>query len=146
MVSGPRWAYADTSILVKRYVREPGSADAGRLTSAHEVVTSRLAHVEVVSALYGKHRGGTLAPRSLTAAVARFEEERRWWTLVELVPLVLARAEDIIRRIPVRTADAIHIASALFFQEAVGIAVPFLTSDARQRRSAEKAGLRVRWV
>ncbi|MBM3471268.1 MAG: type II toxin-antitoxin system VapC family toxin [Armatimonadetes bacterium] len=145
-MSVPRWAYADTSVLVKRYVREPGSSEAGRLTSAHDLVTSRLARVEIISALYTKHRGGTLPDRSLATALERCADERRWWTLVELAPVVLSRAEDVIRRIPTRTADAIHIASALFFKDATGTDVPFLTSDARQRSSAEAVGLRVLWV
>lgn len=145
-MSDPRWTYVDTSVLVKRYVRESGSAEAGRLTSEYDVVTSRLAPVEVISALYARHRGGVLSARSLATALERHEDERRWWTLVELAPVVLARSEDVIRRTPARAADAIHIASALFFQEAMGTGVPFLTSDARQRSSAEAAGLRVWWV
>jgi hypothetical protein len=43
-------------------------------------------------------------------------------------------------------ADALHLASALFFGEAVGISVPFSTADARQRRSAESLGMNVIWV
>jgi len=75
--------------------------------------------VEVISALYARHRGGALSARSLATAIELHEDERRWWTL---------------------------IASALFFQEAMGTGVPFLTSDARQRSIAEAAGLRVWWV
>ncbi len=145
-MNAPRWAYVDASVLVKRYVREMGSAEAGRLTSAHEVVTSRLARVEIISALYARHRSGALPTRSLATALERCDDERRWWTLVELAPVVLSRAEDVIKRTPTRAADAIHIASALFFKEATGTDVLFLTSDTRQRSSAEAAGLRVRWV
>lgn len=50
-MSDPRWTYVDTSVLVKRYVREPGSAEAGRLTSEYDVVTSRLTQRRVTSKL-----------------------------------------------------------------------------------------------
>jgi predicted nucleic acid-binding protein len=145
-VTRARWAYADTSVLVKRYVREPGSSEASKLTSTYTIVTSAFASVELLSALYGKQRGGSLTARALRRAVALYEEERSRWTIVELTSMILGRAEDVIRRVPARTADALHIASALFFGEALGVAVPLLTADLRQRTSAENLRMNVIWV
>jgi predicted nucleic acid-binding protein len=142
----PRWIYADTSIVVKRYVRESGSDQANRITSARDIATSALTSVEVVSTLFGKHRGGYLSTRSLEAALAQHELEKRYWTVIELTPLVLARAEDIIRRVAARTADAVHVASAVFFSEAAGIQLPLATADAKQRQSAEDLGMQVLWI
>jgi predicted nucleic acid-binding protein len=107
-------------------------------------VTSALAPVEVVSALCAKHRGGTLTARHLSAALARFAEDHRWLDLIELVPPVLSRAEEVVRQTPARAIDAIHIASLLFLQEATGEQYVFLTADAKQRRGAQAAGLTVR--
>jgi len=140
------WVYADTSVLVKRYIRESGSGEANRVTSARDVVTSALTSVEIVSALFAKRRGGSLSARSLETALARHENEKRHWTVVELTPLILARAEDIIRRVSARTADAIHVASAAFFSEATRARLPVATADARQRQSAEALGMQVLWV
>jgi len=145
-VTRAAWAYADTSVLVKRYVREPGSSEASKLTSTYTIVTSALASVELLSALYGKQRGGSLTERALQRAVRLYEEERPKLTIVELTASILGRAEDVIRRVPARTADALHLASALFFGEAVGLPVRFLTADVRQRASAESLGLSVIWV
>ena len=140
------WAYADTSVLVKRYVREHGSAEASRLTSRYAIVTSAFASLELLSALYGKQRGGSLTERALRRAVALYEKERPKWTVVELTSVILGRAQDVIRHVPARTADALHIASALFFGEAVGVPVPLLTADLRQRTIAENLRMNVIWI
>jgi hypothetical protein len=63
-----------------------------------------------------------------------------------MAPGVLLKAESVIRTVPTRTLDALHIASALFFQETGGGELPFLTADGKQRRSAEAAGLKVRFI
>lgn len=60
--------------------------------------------------------------------------------------MILGRAEDVIRHAPVRTADALHLASALFFAEALGMPVPLLTADGRQRVSAETLQMNVIWI
>ncbi len=140
------WLYVDTSVLVKRCVQEPGSDAASRATSAYAVVTSALAPLEALSSIAAKHRGGSLRASAFLAALRRLEEERSTWTLVEIVPAVLLRAESVIRAVPTRTLDAIHIASALFFQETGGAEVAFLTADSKQRQSAEAAGLTVRSI
>ncbi|MGH7274161.1 MAG: hypothetical protein ACREIQ_06885 [Nitrospiria bacterium] len=42
-----------------------------------------------------------------------------------------------------KTLDAIHIASALMFQSASGIRVPFVTGDARQFEMANQLAMHV---
>jgi hypothetical protein len=37
--------------------------------------------------------------------------------------------------------DAMHIASAVIFQEAIGISITFITSDKKQQTAAEDNGL-----
>jgi len=137
------WAYIDTSVLVKRYVREPGTVEAIRLTSGHRVVISAYGLLELTSALHAKHRSGGLSTNGLRTALASAAKERPWWTLVEVTPSVLGRAEDVLRRVTARAADALHIASSLIFQESLGASIPFLTADAKQRAGAETLGLYV---
>ena len=135
------WLYADTSVLVQRLVREPGSAAASRATEGAVIVTSALAPVETLSAITAKHRGGSLRLPAFRAALGRLEVERAKWVLVEVSPGVLLRAWDVVRDLPTRTLDAIHIASALFFRDTGGLEMAFLTADQRQRESATAAGL-----
>jgi predicted nucleic acid-binding protein len=145
MMADP-WLYVDTSVLVKRCVQEPRSDAASRATSGYAIVTSALAPLEALSAISAKHRGGWLAATAFRGALRRLDEERSRWTLIEIIPAVLLRAESVFRAVPSRTLDAVHIASALFFQEIGGADIPFLTADERQRQSAEASGLRVRSI
>jgi hypothetical protein len=46
----------------------------------------------------------------------------------------------------VRTLDALHIASALTFQDASGLTIPFITGDATQSDAAQYLALTVIWV
>ncbi len=53
-----RRAYFDTSVLVKLYVWEDGSAMARTLPRRHRCVVSAIAPVEVVSALHRRAAAG----------------------------------------------------------------------------------------
>jgi uncharacterized protein len=67
------------------------------------------------------------------------DDERGKWVLIETGPAVLRRDEQVIRQTATRTLDAVHIASALFFQDTAGLDLSFLTADRRQRESAVAA-------
>jgi hypothetical protein len=62
---------------------------------------------------------------------------------VELTAQVLGRAEQLLHAESIRTQDVLPIASALEVGSALGEKPPFLTSDARQRVAAQRAGLQV---
>lgn len=59
---------------------------------------------------------------------------------------VLLRAESVAGMAPVRTLDAVHVASALVFEAETDLHPSFITGDAGQRRAAEALGLRVVFV
>jgi predicted nucleic acid-binding protein len=140
------WAYFDTSILVKRYVRESGSTQAHALLRRHRFLSSALAPVEAISALSRRRAAGDLSQRHFLSIQTRLQKDRAYWELVEMSSLVLTRAEDLIAQVALRTLDAIHVASALVFQAASGLHIPFITGDGRQRDAAEQFGLEVIWV
>ena len=141
-----RWAYFDTSVLVKRYVRENGTARARSLLRRFRFLSSAVAPLEVMSALCRRRAMNHLAERDFTAIVSRIREDREYWELVEMSPLVLGRAEELIQRMSLRTLDAVHVASALAFETASGMRIPFVTADARQRDAAGQVALNVVWV
>jgi len=140
------WAYFDTSAIVKRYVREAGSPRARTLLRSHRVLTSALAPLEATSSLRRRRDAGDLADRDFMAVLARLRQDRSHWTIVELGPLVLDRAEDLLARTPVATLDAIHLASALFFESMRGRRVPFVTADVQQRAVAGRLSLDLVWI
>ena len=137
------WAYFDTSALVKRYVRERGTLEARKLLRNYKVLSSSIAPIELLSALTRRHGQKELSGHDYTAILSRVKQDRAFWELVEITPAVLTRAEEIALNIKVRTLDAIHVASAVIFQDSTGSSLPFITSDERQLEAAQKCGLEV---
>ncbi|HWF62775.1 MAG TPA: type II toxin-antitoxin system VapC family toxin [Nitrospira sp.] len=121
-----RWAYFDTSVLVKRYVKEQGSAAAWRLLQQYRFLSSAVAPVEVLSILSRRHTLGELTQRDVFAIRSRLHKDRSYWEFVEVGEIVLNQAEDLAQKIGLRTLDALHLASVLTFQAASGLTFPSL--------------------
>jgi predicted nucleic acid-binding protein len=145
-VTPTRWAYFDTSVLVKRYVKEEGSATARRLLQRYRFLSSAIAPVEALSALSRRRTAGELARRDFLAIRSRLHKDRSYWELVEVGAIVLSQAEELVQKTGLRTLDALHVASALSFQAASGLTIPFITADARQREAAETLALNLIWI
>ena len=141
-----RWAYFDTSVLVKRYVKEQGSTAARRLLQQYRFLSSAVAPVEALSALSRRCTLGDLAQRDFVAIRSRIHKDRSYWELVEVGEIVLNQAEELALKIGLRTFDALHLASALTFQAASGLTIPFITADAKQRKAAEALSINLIWV
>lgn len=109
--------YLDTSVLVKLYTREPDSAECERIVAGHRIVSSELLYTELWSALLAKERNGVLSPDHRQRVWQLFEEHLLD-EIVELVGLdgtVVREAAEVIARVhprvPLRTLDAIHLAT-----------------------------------
>ena len=98
-------AYFDTSVLVKCFVREPGTEKAMRLVGRHGVVSSMLAPIELVGALRRQEASGGLTRLQREAARLRLRVERPGWMLLAIDPHVLARAETLVATEAVKTLD-----------------------------------------
>lgn len=140
------WAYFDTSVLVKRYVKEAGSSAARKLLQRYRFLSSAVAPVEVLSALSRRRTAGELTQRDFLAIRSRLHKDRAYWELVEVGPIVLSQAEELVQRTGLRTLDSLHVASALTFQAASGMTIPFITADIRQREAADKLALNLIWI
>ncbi|MGQ0694798.1 MAG: type II toxin-antitoxin system VapC family toxin [Nitrospiraceae bacterium] len=145
-MTAARWAYFDSSVLVKRYVKEEGSLAAGRLFRRYRFLSSAIAPVEVLSALSRRRIRGELTQRDFLAIRLRLHKDRGYWELVEVSAIVLSQAEELVQKSGLRTLDALHVASALTFQTASGLTVPFITADVRQREAAEVLPLNLVWI
>lgn len=66
--------------------------------------------------------------------------------MIEVGPIVLSHAEELVEKTGLRTLDALHVASALSFQAAVSLTIRFVTADIRQREAAEALSLNLVWV
>lgn len=145
-MSQTRWAYFDTSVLVKRYVKEQGSAAARRLLQRYRFLSSAVAPVEVVSILSRRRTLGELTQRDFVAIRSRLRKDRSYWGLVEVGESVLNQAEELAQKTGLRTLNALHLASVLTFQAASGLTIPFITADLRQRKAAEMLAINMIWV
>ncbi len=106
------------------------------------LVTSALTIVEIERALRRATREGR-------ASAVRIREARRWVRefrdSCDLIPMedhVLERAAQDFEVEPVRTLDALHIASALLWEERLG-AVALVSCDKRLRDNALAYGMEV---
>lgn len=103
---------------MKRYVKEAGSSASRKLLQRYQFLSSALAPVEALSALSRRRTTGEITQRDFLAIRSRLHKDRDYWELVEVGPIVLSQAEELVQRTGLRTLDALHVASALTFQAA----------------------------
>jgi predicted nucleic acid-binding protein len=140
------FAYFDTSILIKNYIKETGSRRARGLLRRYRFISSVIAPVEIFSALYRRESAEELEEKDLSAILTRIREDRLYWKLVEVSSLVLSRSEELVQWTGLRTLDALHLASLITIKDALGIHIPFITGDRRQRDAAKQLQLDTIWV
>lgn len=134
--------YLDSSALVKRYVAEAGSADvAAAIAEARLLATAIISRAEVTAALAKAVRLGLATRNDAAAGLADFEAD--WPDLIrlEVSEAVVARAASVAWQQGLRGYDAVHLASALRWQEALGDPVTVATYDRELWRGAQTSGL-----
>ncbi len=150
--------YLDSSALIKRYQKEPGTEalhaslqeEAKGLRS---VFTSVLTYAEIHSALARRAREKLLSPEEAAVLQDEFDAD---WVLsigpIELGTNVLGFVRNLVKGFPLRGADAIHLASALWLRDMskLGMKVDqytgplvFVTSDKQLARAASKHKMEV---
>ncbi|MGH9843835.1 MAG: type II toxin-antitoxin system VapC family toxin [Blastocatellia bacterium] len=142
--------YLDTSALVKRYVREPGSKWVGTLAdtaAGHTIVTVEITRVEAAAAIAAKHR----APKGITrlerdAAVSLFLNHcLTQYEIVPLAPSVFSQAISLTQNHNLRGYDAVQLSAALFANQLLlnrGMAgLIFIAADAYLLQAASAENL-----
>ena len=136
--------YLDASALVKRYVTERGSRETGELSAKAVVVaTSLVSRAEVAAALAKAVRLGIVEPDNGRRAQRAFASQ---WPDIAKVPVteaLMSRAEALAWDFALRGYDAVQLASALTWQEAVGAEITLATFDRQLWAAGKKAGIRI---
>lgn len=136
--------YLDASALVKRYVTERGSRETGELSAKADVVaTSLVSRAEVAAALAKAVRLGIVEPDNGRRAQRAFASQ---WPDIARVPMteaLMSRAEALAWDFALRGYDAVQLASALTWQEAVGAEITLATFDRQLWDAGKKAGIRI---
>jgi uncharacterized protein len=136
--------YADTSALVKLFVTEANSNDTRRiLQDAQALGTGLLTRAELGAAFARGVRRGILREEQAL-------EARRWlslvwptWVIISIYDAIVTRAESLAWLYGLRGYDAVHLASALVWQEQLAHAITLATFDQELWEAAGSAGLDV---
>lgn len=112
------------------------------LQRAEIVVASELTLVEVDRVLVRSLALGESTEAATAARRAQMQEAASRWQVLHVTDGIMARARRAFPSEPVRTLDALHLASALEAAAAVS-GLELLSLDARVRRSGELLGFRL---
>jgi predicted nucleic acid-binding protein len=136
--------YADTSALVKLFVREEGS-DATRkmLQQAQILGTGLLTRAELGSALARGAQQGYLMPGEALEARHRLDVVWGSWAHIALDEALVSRAEQLAWEYGLRGYDAVHLAAAQVWHEELGDRIVLATFDRALWEAAKLAGLNV---
>lgn len=133
--------FFDTSALVKRYHREPGSDRINAIFDDQDnvLIISELAIVEMASALQRKRNRGEITLHAMNGAMAQFDNA----VLNDLIVLgfrsgFIQQARDLVRQRSLRTLDALQLTAALEFS---ALAPVFVCADEGLCRTASDVGL-----
>lgn len=140
--------YADTSVLVKRHLTEPGSAWVRALLVPHAgnlIITAQVSLVELYSVINRRVRENAISPLRYTRIIAI--SDRIWssqYDIIGLSPALVSETRDLLERHPLRAYDAVQLASALrarrLFLAADLTAPIFLSADDRLLLAAQAEG------
>jgi predicted nucleic acid-binding protein len=137
--------YLDASALVKRYVAETGSADvAALIEGARLTATALISRAEVSAALAKAVRIGLANREAAAAGLADFDADWNDMIRLEVSEAAVARAAALAWSLALRGYDAVHLACALTWHEALGVPVTVATYDRQLWHAARGSGLE-RW-
>ncbi len=150
--------YLDSSALVKHYIQEAGTPRIENLLRVEEdasrpVFTSVLTFAEIHAAVARRMKDKCLSYREFVRSRKRFDSD---WAFgispVELGVNVLGFVRGIVMQFPLKGADTIHLASALWLRDTArlsaklgvrGEKVIMVTSDKQLASAAKQSHLDV---
>lgn len=128
--------YSESSAVLAWLLGELRGKEVRRvLSEAARVVSSTLTQVECARALSRAVGSGRLGRGEELAALQLMDRAATTWVTLEMSGRILARARGSFPVEPVRTLDALHLATALTFREALPELL-VLSLDERVRANA----------
>ncbi len=134
--------YLDTSVAVKLFIPEPDSDECELITGNDGFLSSELLFSEMYAAVLAKERCGHISPAAREKIWDRFENLMADNTvhLIKLDGMVVREAVEVMAQVhpdvPLRTLDAIHLATYLSVD-----AGPLFTKDRRMIEAAKKLNI-----
>ena len=136
-----RIVYAESSAVLSWLLGEAGQqAVVDELAQADRVVTSVLTAIECSRALSRARDMRRVKPAEELAALRLLDQAAASWSVLDISDRVADRARGAFPHEPVRTLDALHLATAVAFADALG-ALRVLSLDDRVRQNAGALGM-----
>lgn len=136
--------YFDTSALVKRYVNEAGSEDVANLLKAAEYqAVSIVMEAELPAALACAVRIGAITERDGQEALKAWEEDSEELLWIQLPQTLAKHAGQLAWQDGLRGYDAMHLATAVWWQTNLEQDLVVATYDRELWRAAKQHGLSV---
>jgi predicted nucleic acid-binding protein len=136
--------YADTSALIKKYVKETGSEQVFAYFDSFTIIgTAALTQAEMAAAMVKAVRLGWVNETEISAAWGDFLSHWPAYTRLPVSTGILERAASLIWRHGLRAYDSVHLASALVWKEIMADEVVFACFDKNLLKAARQEGLEV---
>ena len=135
--------YADTSALVKKYVKETGSEQVVTFFERYPIIgTTTLTQAEMAETLSKAARLGWVSENDAAEAWKDFLSHWLSYTRLPVSARIVERAASLAWSYGLRAYDSLHLSSALTWQEVAGEEVIFACFDKNLTQAAQREGLR----
>lgn len=134
--------YLDSSALVKRYVIEIGSQEVVQAIAQADIAgTVVITRAEVAAAFAKAVRTAALPQNEAQICLERFRRDWPHLVRTRVTEATVARADQLAWRYQLRGYDAVHLAAAVLWQDALGEMVTMAAFDLKLWQAAGQAGL-----
>jgi uncharacterized protein len=131
--------FVDSSALAKRYIADEMSGKLDELLgAARELSVSVLCLPEIISALCRRRRERFLTKTQYEAATRALDADLADAVVLQITDEVTLETIRLLESYPLRSADAVHVASARIWRVDL-----FVSADSRQSDAAKASGLEV---
>jgi uncharacterized protein len=136
--------YIDTSALAKKYIQEQDSdLVQGWMDEAELVGTALVTRAELASTITRATQSNRLPIRGAQQALKDFRSDWKDYQRIMIDEAVVARADALACEHNLRGYDAIHLACALAWQDALHETITIATFDSQLAEAARNAGVSV---
>jgi predicted nucleic acid-binding protein len=136
--------YLDTSAIIKRYINEPGTEDVRAwIRAADFISTGLITRAETAAGLTRLQRRGIITNDDFRLALDQFRLDWAGYYRIPINEELIARADILACQHGLRGYDAVHLAAALIWQEALMLPITLATYDQKLADAGKKSGLSV---
>ena len=121
--------YLDSSLIIKRYLKESGTAQVKQLLgSSMQWYTAALSYAEVLCAFKRAYKTHVISEKMFYAVSHTFQADWAKVDTLEFSPEAQALVSDILKRVYLRGADTVQLSTALCLKNQ-GLPLIFGTAD-----------------